>query len=139
MTGYFTEYDPSTGKIGAIFSIREDEVEFQILPPGNILIPGKYEYKNQYIKETATGPDVLPRPVMTPRWNNTPLKADGIDVTLLLDLPDPCTVTFSGPGLCLEGEVIGGIAEFTTDVAGEHKVLVRAFPYLDYEETLDAI
>lgn len=93
-----------------------------------------------YIVIDAAGiPAIVPRPTMDPGWNNLPLRSNGQDVTRLLNLPDPCTVVYEGPGFRQEGEVVGGVAELTTDVAGLHKVTVQAWPYLDWTGEIDAI
>ena len=88
-----------------------------------------------YIK----GETVTPRPDMPAQFNRTEVIADSTDTITVTNLPDPCIITYTGPGFEATKEVTGGTAEFTTDVAGTHTVKVVAFPYLDWEGTFNAV
>lgn len=132
-------YDPPTGRIKRRVTCPESTVENQV-EGGELWMLGDADDALNYIVVDAAGiPTITPRPTMSPRWNNIPLRSNGQDVALLLDLPSLCRVAYEGPGFWHEGEVVGGVAEFTTDVPGPHKVTVSAWPYLDWTEELDAI
>lgn len=137
----FLVYDKKTGLITA----RRFDNPFSTLDAGLILwyedwMLGDADDAVNYIVVDSEGiPAIVPRPTMGPGWSNLPLQANSQHVSLLLDLPDPCRVVYEGPGFRHEGEVVGGVAEFTTDVPGPHKVTVSAWPYLDWTEELDAI
>ena len=79
------------------------------------------------------------RPDNPATLTSSTIAASGEDTISLTNLPDPCTITYTGPGFELTGEATGGTAEFTTDAAGEHKIKVEAWPYLDWEGTFNAV
>lgn len=136
----FLSFYPNGYISRVIDSSSRQHAEQYLLPNENIVESLDGNTGTHYVQRDTTNiPIVILRPTMSPRWNNTPLRSDGQDVTLLLDLPDPCRVIYEGPGFRHEGEVVGGVAEFTTDVTGPHKVTVRAWPYLDWTEEFDAI
>jgi len=88
---------------------------------------------------TIENGEVAKRLVMPIVYDKTEIFADTEDAITLTGLPDPCTVTYIGPGFTQDGEVTGGTAVFTTDTPGTHTVKVVAFPYLDWEGTFNAV
>lgn len=127
-------YELATGKPLRDMGCPADMVEIQC-QEGEGYIEEVVCWHTEYVLDRKR----TPRPTMDPGWSNLPLQANGQDVALLLDLPNPCRVIYEGPGFRHEGEVVGGVAEFTTDVPGPHKVTVSAWPYLDWTEELDAL
>jgi len=102
-----------------------------------LYVEGIYSSETHYIDtdtRTTAAMKVIPA-ILT----SATITANGTDATSLTNLPDPCTVTFTGPGINIASEVTGGTATFTTDTPGTHTVKVVAFPYLDWEGTFNAI
>lgn len=99
------------------------------------MIMGEGSALTYYIKDET----ITSRPDMLAQFNRTEVIADSTDTIAVTNLPDPCIITYTGPGFEITEEATGGTAEFTTDVAGTHTVKVVAFPYLDWEGTFDAI
>lgn len=97
-----------------------------------------YAHKNLYFKSLVHTAPTL-RPTMWCSLGRTTISANAQDAITLSNLPDSCTITYSGPGFLLTREATCDTASFTTDVAGTHTVKVVAFPYLDWEGTFDAV
>jgi hypothetical protein len=54
-------------------------------------------------------------------------------------LPDPCTVTISGPNGVESVEITGGTLEFTAAFPGDYTMTFEAFPYLPYSVVISAV
>lgn len=111
------------------------DIELQTPPDGQSRGIGEANWETDYYPNN----NVVRRPDMAIALSATEISADGVDEVVLTDLPDPCTITYTGPGFTQTAKVTGGTAEFTTDVAGMHTVKVVAFPYLDWEGTFNAV
>lgn len=134
----FIVYD-SEGRIVRTMICPYDALELNVREGEQWMLGNADAALNTVVVDAVGIPAIVPRPTMDPVWSNLPLQANGQNVTLLLDLPDPCRVVYAGPGFAHVGEVVGGVAEFTTDVVGTHKITVQAWPYLDWSEEIDAI
>ena len=102
-----------------------------------LYVKGVHHHATSYFNIAAGQIDA--RPIIPILVSKTYVIANGVDATSLTNLPDPCTVTYTGPGINVTSEVTGGTATFTTDTPGTHTVKVVAFPYLDWEGTFNAI
>lgn len=131
-----TVYNIYTGEIVARRSVGRDELA--VYQSGDIdCLLYDVEDSTNYV-DISTKLEAK-RPNMQISTSKTTVSANGIDTTTLINLPDPCIVTYTGPGFELTNEVTGGTAEFTTDVIGLHTIRVVAFPYLDWEGTFNAV
>lgn len=128
-------YD-NDGKILQTMTSNRTIKEFGDVSPNTIIeILNSGDVVNAYVVDGS----ITPRPTNPVTLSSIVVAANGTDVTALANLPDPCTITYTGPGFELISEVAGGTAEFSTDVVGEHTIKVVAFPYLDWEGTFDAV
>jgi hypothetical protein len=131
----FFFYDKVTGKIVMTGMVPDNDVPYQKPPSHCALARGHANMDEQYFSEGQ----LCYRPYIDAVISKTELPADASSVVQLSKLPDPCTITYSGPGFSLTKEVTGGSAEFTTDAPGEHTIKIEAFPYKDKEVTFHAI
>ena len=128
-------YD-NDGKILQTMVSNRTMKEFGDVSPNTIIeILNKGDVVNAYVVDGS----ITPRPTNPVTLTSIEVAANGTDVTALANLPDSCTITYTGPGFEITKEVTGGTAEFTTDVIGLHTIKVVAFPYLDWEGTVNAV
>ena len=84
------------------------------------------------------GAEVVRRPTL-PRWDKLIIRADGIDKASIAAAPPDATVEVTREGVLLdvEDDGIPGL-EFTTTSPGTYRVVVRAWPHMDYETEIVA-
>jgi hypothetical protein len=131
---YFAITDAGTGEITQTISSPQSN----LAESGNVTEVSEAVFSNYQLYYEDDAQKIL-RPTNPATLTNTIIAANGTDTTTLTNLPDPCTVTFTGPGISLMEDVTGGTATFTTDTLGAHTVKVVAFPYLDWEGTFNAV
>ena len=129
-------YKEENGRIVGQFSCPSNVIHSQHMA-GEDYLEASANIRLDYVNVETR--QVTPRPTLLTTFSKAEIAADTTDVTTLTDLPDPCTITYMGPGINITQEVTGGTAEFTTDTPGTHTVKVEAFPYLDWEGTFDAV
>ena len=138
MNVHVVVYNKHTGKINLISYCPEVLAELQA-QNGDAFLFGTADMRLDYVNTAVTPHAVTLRPDMVFTGSLDNIVADGSSSNVLNNLPDPCVITYAGPGFKFTSEVTGGTAEFTTDVAGTHTVKIVAFPYLDWEGTFNAV
>lgn len=68
----------------------------------------------------------------------TEIDADGVDTATISGIPNPSTVTVTGP-IESEQTVTDGTLEVTTNTTGEYKIKISSFPYQDATLALFAV
>ena len=126
-----TEYDVNTGCLISTWNL--DETLLDILK--NPYVEGAYSPLEFYVDIGADPPKVKRRPPQETKMDKTTITSDGRDIVTLSNLPTPCEVEV----LWEVYNVDDGKFEWGTHMPGEYKILVRAFPYADWEGTVTAV
>ena len=129
-------YDKITGRLRLSGHGPEADAELDA-GDGEAVVYAYVDVNMDYVNLYTLLP--APRPTIQSILTSAVITSNEIDTTSLVGLPDPCTITYTGPGFEQTGEVTGGTATFTTDTLGAHTVKVVAFPYLDWEGTFNAV
>lgn len=83
---------------------------------------------------------VVARQSISPTVSKTQITSDGIDSTTISGLPDPCTVSISGPVSVAPTSVTGGSITITCNAPGAITVSVEADPtYVSWSTTINAV
>lgn len=122
-------YENLTGKITKTGRCPVDMVALQA-GDGRTVIEGTANDLTEYVVAGA----VTPKPAMPVVIDKTEVTADGVDTATMTGLPDPCTLRVQGENHLVEG----GEAEVSFDLSGQYVVKIVAFPYLDFEVTINA-
>jgi hypothetical protein len=80
---------------------------------------------------------VTPRPVFTPVVPNSTIPADGTTEFEITGIPAPCDVSLFGTATDQWQETSGTVT-LTTNIIGEYKVYIEAFPYQRTEVKFNA-
>jgi hypothetical protein len=129
-----TFYDPA-GEIMCVYSGQNPEGQTEALSE-YAWVEGHYECGTHYI----LAGEPVERPTQPTALDKTDLVADGVDVVVIAHAPSNAAFTAQN----LEtGERIGGLISgtdtFSTVVPGMWLLRVEKFPYLPWEETINAV
>ena len=124
-------YDPETGRITAIRLGPYADIANE----GYSFILGDADILTEYVDITQPTLEIKKRPLMDITQDTDIMYADGSDTMVLSGLPIPCEVTIGGQVY----QVPDGIFEFQTTAAGDYKIIVSAFPYMDWESEVIAV
>jgi hypothetical protein len=80
---------------------------------------------------------VVSRPVFAPTVPKASIPADGISVFEVKDIPGPCDVRLFG-SLTDQWQETSGAVSLTTNLAGEYKLYIDAFPFQRVEISFNA-
>ena len=118
----------NTGKLNPNTNLSE-----VVLPPGWGVIAGTGDKTTEYILNSA----LTLRPANTTTIDKTTATADGTDYITLSAIPSNSTITITGE-VILPEQPIGTSDTITFDTAGEYQILIKSFPSLPYEVTINA-
>ncbi|CAB4169139.1 hypothetical protein UFOVP1516_88 [uncultured Caudovirales phage] len=123
------------GAILRIVLAPSDMLEMQV-GEGEFLLRDQIgDYHTSYVVDNV----VTDRPIQTTVLNKTTLNADGIDSIEFTNVPN-AKIFISGK--TRETSIVGEISgsdTFSTTIAGTYKVMIQAFPYLDFKTTIEAV
>lgn len=125
-----TEYNPANGSILGIYTMEDGYIPESVKD----YVAGEYSALEFFVNTKAVPPKAQKRPKMKISQSVTRIKADGVEVVKLSKLPKPCAVLVNG----FEYEVTDGVFEWGTHLPGAHTLRVVAFPFLDWEGTVEA-
>lgn len=129
-------HNPTTGQIMRTAWVTESEAALQAKPGEAVLV---LDAGDQILELTSwvDGGALASRPAMPVSIDRSEIAADGVDEATVTGVPPGATVEMAGkPGAPVavdDGEVV-----FSTPVAGEHRLIVRAFPFLDWSVMVTA-
>lgn len=123
---------------GAILRLgfcQECGLEAQIHSSGEYVVSNIANIHADYIDQGET----TPRPTQLSTLNKLTLTADGLDTITISNTP---TGTFTAVNLATRETISGaisGIDTFATTIAGTYTITIVAFPYLDFDITIEAV
>lgn len=113
-------YNINSGKIQSLLQCPDSVLDLHYGVGENYIeITSKHDAEGKWVVDGV----LVDRPTMTPTVN-------GLIIT---DLPIPCSLTTYGETY----EIPDGEVTLSYDLAGEYEVKVEAFPYLDWEVTVE--
>lgn len=125
-----TYYNNVTGYI--LGSAQGDEETINAnKPEGAEIIEGSFSGEHFYIQDGSA----VERPALILILSRTTVTADGIDYVLIEGIPEGATIRDDNDSITSDGAVV----EFVSDIVGEHKFWVSAWPYQDAEVIINAI
>ena len=127
----FVIYNRTNGKIERAGSCPDGMEHLQVFLPTDEIIAGEADINNHYI----VGGVLTTRPANPATIDKTEIIANGRDVAVISNLPNPSEVLIIPIG---RYTVTDGSIEFSTDTAGDYKITISSFPYLDKEFTVHA-
>jgi hypothetical protein len=126
-------YNKYTGLISSTGSCPLHDYNNQSLGMGEEIMEGIANDSTQKINLTTM--EVVEKTVLPSSINKTSMLADGADLIVISNLPNPTDVNISGE----RGYTISdGFIEFTIDTPGEYKIICHSRLYLDVEYTINA-
>lgn len=123
-------YDPQTGEVQANLISEESA----ILAGGFDFILGRAELDKDYVDIATVPPELKKKPQMPITQDKNFLTADGEDSIVFSGIPEGATMQVHYDFAVIDD----GMAEWSTDVPGEYKVIFSRFPYLDWESRVEA-
>ena len=124
----------SEGRILRSVSAPPDMLQIQI-QEGELGVEGITNLETDYVLSGV----ITQRPTQATLLDKTTLTANGIDVIHITGAPDGIfTATNVVTGEMVSGS-ISGSDTFSTTVKGTIKIKIEAFPYLDFEATVEVI
>jgi hypothetical protein len=99
------------------------------------LCPGEYNAQSQYIVDV----EAVNRPTQSTVVDVTEIDVATEEQATFTLLPDPCTVTISGPNGVESVEITGGTLEFSAAFPGDYSMKFESFPYLPYSVVIHAV
>ena len=127
-----TLYDPLTGRILRVVTAPANLIHQQTLP-GEAYLAERANTLTQYVNIATK--QIEDRPLMEAILSKPTFMADGLDMVMLGNLPQPCTVILKGQSWRVED----GIFSLTTDIPGSFLLTVQAWPYLNAEFSVEAL
>jgi hypothetical protein len=127
-----TVYNTKTGKINRIVDAPDIIAQLQA-GEGEAWITGSSDDLTQYVNIATK--QIEDRPLMDAILSKPTFLADGLDMVMLGNLPQPCTVILKGQSWRVED----GIFSLTTDIPGSFLLTVQAWPYLNAEFAVEAL
>lgn len=127
------EYDNDTGRILCHYTVTEDIFEYMV-SQGVHLLKGAADANTQYVDVSVNPPVLAERPAQSTTQDKTEIQADGVDTMTLVSLPSPCSVNIGGETYVVQD----GVFSWGTVDRGTYPFVVTAFPYLDFEGTVEA-
>jgi hypothetical protein len=129
-----TYYEKATGQIISISTMIDQDHLNSFIDTEFGAVEGEYDSTQYYfVNDVATS-----RPTMSCTLDKTTVTANGVDSITASNLPDPCEITITGGGAETKATVTGGSESITFDLAGAYTIAVKAFPYLPWEDTINA-
>lgn len=126
-----TEYNPNNGGLMGIWSMETEDLDK--IGVDNY-IHGAYDKNFFFVDIQFDPPEIKERPEMEILQSTALIKADGVEVVEFSGLPTPCVVSVNDS----EYEVDDGVFEWGTRLPGVYVFRVVAFPFLDWEGTVEA-
>jgi hypothetical protein len=128
----YARYVLRTGKILGTMDIT-DQFTHDLHATG--LCEGEYSAETKYILNGVA----VNRPTQSSVVDVSEINVSTEEQATFTLLPDPCTVTISGPNGIESVEITGGTLEFTAAFPGDYTMTFEAFPYLPYSVTINAV
>lgn len=128
----FTCYSRGTGEflwVGSVPSFM-----FDIQTNNEVIaLPGIYDSKTQYVNLTSE--EVENRPPLPIVVNKTSILANGLDEWIVTGIPEGALVTdpTGVTSTVNDGEIV-----FSVDIPDTYVFIIKAFPYLDTEISIEA-
>jgi len=129
-------YNITTGEILKIVDMPEEFIPYQLNDNEAFL------EINEHVLDTThyvLNGSVIPRPIQETKLSKTTLTADGIDIITITNAPDG---TFTAVNVITKDTITGtinGLDTFSTTIVGTYNITVTAWPYLDFETTIEAV
>ena len=101
---------------------------------GKKLLEGNPDERVQFVDISVNPPVIAVRPAQSTTQDKTEIQADGVDIMTLVSLPSPCSVNIGGETYVVQD----GVFSWGTVDRGTYPFVVTAFPYLDWEGTVEA-
>lgn len=130
----YKQYNPYTGEIISTM-ILPDDIAQAAIEHGENLIKAEGDSQTHYVDINAVPPVLKLRPKQDTTQDKFQMKANNLDTLTLNNLPIPCIVSFNDNA---SYEVDDGILQWSTNRPDRYKIIVRAFPFLDYESEVIA-
>lgn len=125
---YFQSYEANTGRI-LYTTFTTPELVEKIGNDGEFLIEGAGEAMTHYVDISQTPPIITERPATQTTQDKPTITAGSDDYLTISGLPQPCCVTIGTE----DYDVPDGVLEWSSLLPGDYKILVTAWPYLDWE------
>jgi len=129
----FIIFNKATGKILRTGCCKSEVLLNQINNSDEAVIEGKADDLIHYI-DIITG-DILGKPPIDSSINKTSIDADGVDLCIISNLPNPTLIDIEDEG---RWEVVDGVFEFTTETPGEYIIKTMSNLYLNVEYIVNA-
>lgn len=130
----FVVYE-TNGKILRAGSCLDSDISLQPKDISESVIESTCNLETDYVLSGV----ITQRPTQATLLDKTTLTANGIDVIHITSAPDGIfTATNVVTGEMVSGS-ISGSDTFSTTVKGTIKIKIEAFPYLDFEATVEVI
>lgn len=126
-----TRYLKSNGAIIGMMTVRTADQFTSAETTLAAFIEGEYSYDTTYIPAGVA----TDRPTLSVTVDKTTVDADGIDFCTLSAVPLDAEIYINGVRLGISD---GTDVEINFDLVGEYLLKVSLFPYLDFEETINA-
>lgn len=133
---HFTVFD-NTGKLIRTGFCPDFMINAQASAQGENVINQAAVLDTQYIAD-INNPVLTDRPANPATIDKTTVAGDGIDVVVFSNLPDSAEMTVKATGVNIKHSPAGSSESVDFDLPGSYTVSVHAFPYLDYEVTINA-
>ena len=127
------EYDHDTGRILCQYTVSYDVYEY-MKSQGKYLIEGSADPNKSYVDISVNPPAIAVRPAQSTTQDKAEIQANGVDFMTLESLPVPCEVSVGDKNYAVDD----GILEWGTLERGTYPILAKAFPYRDWEGTVNA-
>ena len=136
MNSVFTRYEIATGKGIDQLLLPDNPAWINLYyDNGMAVYRGTFDPKTHYM----SGGSPVERPAPGVECSLADILADGEDTAELSGLPVPCVARISGPTGFSELSVPHGVLLFSASVPGAYRVQIEAFPFLDWEVTINAV
>lgn len=99
------------------------------------LIYGNSSIANQYVKDNQ----IIDKMVQNTTFDKLIVNADGVDVITINNAPSGEITIYNSAAKVGSISNISNNDTFATTIPGIYKVKIEAFPYLDFETTVEAI
>lgn len=113
-------------------SIGNQLPNLTLFEPGCFYVEGLISNATHYLLDKIA----TPYPVMPVILDKSTITADAIDTATISEVPLEADYYFNDMYV---GKVTDELIEVTSDVPKDFKIKLRLFPYLDWEETINAI
>ncbi len=122
------------GQIMRSISAPPDMLQDQKME-GEFLLEGIADLEKDYILNNM----IVPRPIQLTTLDKLTLIADGIDTIMLSNTPSGIFIATNTRTHETITGAINGTDTFSTTITGTYNIRIEAFPYLDFEATIEAI